>query len=164
MKSQAVLHFFCGKLAAGKSTLSKKVALEHNAILISEDIWLAILYPTEIKSFEDYLQHSGRLKTVLFEHVNKLLTSGASVVLDFPGNTVNQRSWFRAICESAHADHILHYIESTDELCRLQLQKRNQEKPLGSIYISETQFDEITKYFQVPSTEEGFIVKKYETN
>lgn len=45
------LLLFCGKMGAGKSTEAKKIALERNAVLISEDDWLATLYPDQIKSF-----------------------------------------------------------------------------------------------------------------
>jgi len=39
------LIFFCGKMGAGKSTKSKEFASESNAVLLSEDEWLSILYP-----------------------------------------------------------------------------------------------------------------------
>ena len=38
--SNATLHFMCGKMAAGKTTLSKRLEKEYNAVLICEDIWL----------------------------------------------------------------------------------------------------------------------------
>jgi predicted kinase len=39
------LHFMCGKAGAGKSTLSKALALQHDAALICEDIWLGQALP-----------------------------------------------------------------------------------------------------------------------
>jgi shikimate kinase len=33
--------FFCGKMGAGKTTLSRSIARERKAVLISEDEWLA---------------------------------------------------------------------------------------------------------------------------
>ena len=44
------LHLLCGKIASGKSTLAKTLATEHAAIVLSEDHWLATLYPGEIRS------------------------------------------------------------------------------------------------------------------
>ena len=38
------LHFFCGKIAAGKSTLAAKLAEQEGTVLIAEDAWLAALY------------------------------------------------------------------------------------------------------------------------
>jgi hypothetical protein len=36
------LFFFCGKMRAGKTTKSKKIAHDRNAVLISEDEWLEL--------------------------------------------------------------------------------------------------------------------------
>ena len=44
------LHLLCGKIASGKSTLAKTLATEHAAIVLSEDQWLASLYPAEIRA------------------------------------------------------------------------------------------------------------------
>jgi len=42
------LFFFCGKKGAGKSTKSKIVAAENNAVLISVDDWLSAHSPSQI--------------------------------------------------------------------------------------------------------------------
>lgn len=46
----ATLHLLCGKIASGKSTLASSLATDHAAILLSEDHWLATLYPGQIKT------------------------------------------------------------------------------------------------------------------
>ncbi len=164
MKNEAVLHFFCGKAAAGKTTLSKQIACAQKAILISEDIWLSKLYPDEIESLSDYVNYSARLKIAIFEHVTSLLRNGISVVLDFPGNTKDQRYWFRTLYENVGCSHVMHYIEASDALCKQQLNKRNQELPDGSSHLSDEFFDLVTSYFQVPSSDEGFNIEKYAKN
>jgi predicted kinase len=65
----ATLHIMCGKMAAGKSTLARRLAEAHGAILICVDLWLQQLYPTEIRGFEDYLTHARRLKATLTPYV-----------------------------------------------------------------------------------------------
>ena len=155
------MHILCGKMASGKSTLSKKLRDEHNAILISEDIWLEKLYGEEIKIFEDYLKYSKRLKSILFTHIQELLLSDISVVLDFPANTPTQRTWFRKIFESAKVEHTLHYIDISDEICKQQLKKRSSTLPKGSKFTTEEEFDMITKYFKVPMDDENFVIKRY---
>ncbi len=164
MKGDPALHFFCGKMASGKTTLSKKLALDHNAILISEDIWLSRLYPEEISTFDDYLKYSSRLKSIILPHIQDILAQGISVVLDFPGNTPSQRRWFRSIVDMAKVDHVLHYIVVSDSLCKEQLQQRNTEQPEGSMIMSEADFDYITSYFQPPTTDEGFNIIRYDRN
>ena len=37
-------------MGAGKSTKSKEIAQRKNAVLLSEDEWLAALYPHQIKT------------------------------------------------------------------------------------------------------------------
>jgi predicted kinase len=149
-------------MAAGKTTLSKKLTLKHKAILISEDIWLSKLYPEEIRGFEDYLKYSARLKAVMFQHVQQILAQQIPVVLDFPGNVPAQRRWFRDIFEAANVDHALHYLVASDTLCKAQLRKRNAALPEGSVVMSEAEFDHITSYFQPPTEAEGFNIIRYD--
>jgi len=142
--------------------LSRKLASDNNAILISEDLWLSKLYPEEISTFDDYLRYSSRLKSVVSWHVRNILAQEISVVLDFPGNVPSQRQWFRLIFEAAKVDHALHYIVAPDSLCKEQLRKRNAEQPEGSMIMSEAEFDYITAYFQPPTADEGFNIIRYD--
>jgi predicted kinase len=155
------LHFLCGKMAAGKSTLSKELAQKYNAVLLSEDEMLAKLYPTEITTIQDYVKYSERLKSVAKEHVIELLHKGNNVVMDFPANTKNQRAWFKEIFESANVKHILHFVDKTDDICKAQLRKRNENLPKDAPLTSEETFDAITKYFETPQDEEGFTIELY---
>jgi predicted kinase len=151
----------CGKMAAGKSTLSKKLAEEHGAILICEDIWLQQLYPTEIKGFDDYLAYGRRLKAIVAPHVVALLRRGVSVVMDFPANVPAQRAWFRAILVEAGADHVMHFVDTPHARCIEQLQRRNAEQPPGSMPMSVEQFEAISALFVPPTSDEGFTIKTY---
>ena len=63
-KNKTTLHFICGKLGSGKTTLAKEIANKKNAIFISEDIWLSQLFPDAIKTFEDYVLYSKRVRAV----------------------------------------------------------------------------------------------------
>jgi len=48
--SAGVLHLITGKIAAGKSTLSAKLAVETGGLVLAEDHWLPTLYPAQITS------------------------------------------------------------------------------------------------------------------
>ena len=157
-----MLHILCGKMASGKTTLSKILRDEHDAVLISEDIWLAKLYGEEISCFEDYIKYTKRLRETLFEHVIELLGKEIDVVLDFSANTVRQRVWFRKIFEMAGVEHALHYIVASDALCKKQLQQRSKGLPKGSKFTTEEEFDMITQYFEEPLDEEGFNINRIE--
>ena len=161
MNKQTTLHFFCGKMAAGKSTLAQSivsgiVAEQKQAVLLVEDEWLTALYPEQINTIADYVEYSARLKKILFPHIKSLLGTGVIVVLDFPANTQQQRRWFRSLIEQSNSAHQLHYVDKTDAVCKMQLKLRNQDKPETAAFTSAESFDLITQYFQAPLDSEGF--------
>lgn len=157
-----VLHLVCGKIAAGKSTLTGQLSASSNTVLISEDVWLSQLYTDEIHSIADYARRSGQLRTALAPHIECLLLAGVSVVLDFPANTVVNRLWMRSIIEGAKVAHALHFLDVPDEVCKKRLRERNAS---GShpYTPSDTDFDEITRYFVPPSGDEGFHIIRYDS-
>jgi len=164
MNQKAEIHFFCGKMAAGKSTLASEMSQNDNTVLLVEDKWLSNLYPIEITDIASYIKYSTRLQELLSEHINSLLSAGVTVVLDFPGNTEKQRNWFQDIIKHNNIPHTLHYVVASDELCKKQLKERSQNKPEGAAFTTEKEFDEITKYFQEPGESEGLNILRYDRN
>lgn len=158
MNSYGTLIFFCGKMGSGKSTLSAKIARERGAVLISEDEWLAALFPGEIKDFNDYISYSSRLKPVLRTHVEQMLVAGTTVVLDFPGNTKKQRAWFKDIYSERGIPHELYYVAADDEVCLKQLKQRQKDQPKRAQFDTEEVFRMVTGYFEPPADSEGFNV------
>ena len=108
------LTFFCGKMGAGKSTKSVEIARQSGAVLLSEDEWLASLYPGRIQMLQDYIEYSRRLKPPIKKLVQDILLAGTDVVMDFPANTVQQRQWFRDIYSEINAPHQLSFINQSD--------------------------------------------------
>lgn len=161
MNQKGTLHFFCGKMAAGKSTKAVGLASAHDAILLSEDDWLSQIYPDEICTLGDYAKYSARLKPLLKVHVQELLKAGLSVVMDFPGNTKGQRAWFRELFSELELPHQLHYIEASDTLCVEQLKKRSEHLPAGTAFTTEEEFHAVNRHFEPPSEEEGFNVRRH---
>jgi predicted kinase len=159
MPPKPTLHFFCGKAGAGKSSVAKRLALEGKGILISEDVWLARLFGDQMKTFEDYIRVSRKLKSAVGPLVVDLLSTGQSVVLDFQANTRDGRKWFRSVFEEAKAEHMLHFVDTPDELCLQRISKRNVERPEGSHQLTEDDFRHVSSFFQAPSEEEGLNVR-----
>ncbi len=162
MGGQAKLIFFCGKMAAGKSTLSKALAEQAQAVLLVQDEWLSHLFPGEILDVPDYVRCSARLNAALTPLIGSLLSKGIPVVLDFPGNTTKQRAWFRQLFEAAGVAHELHFIDAPDDVCKRQLRERSAGLPPGTPWTTEAEFDAITSYFQPPAADERFNVIRHE--
>jgi len=160
MTDRPTLHLLCGKIAAGKSSLAASLSKGAKSIVVSQDRWMASLYPNEIKTLADYVRHIAHLHDALKPHLVDLLRSGVSIVLDFPANTVKSRLWMRSIFEEAGAAHMLHYLDTPDDVCRARLAARNVSGE-HDYQVSEAQFDEFTRYFEPPSEAEGFDVVIY---
>lgn len=156
------LLFFCGKMAAGKSTLARQLASQEHAVLLVEDEFLERLFPGQIADVAAYATYSSRIRDALGPHIGALLAMGVSVVLDFPGNTRRQRAWFRRLIDDTGAEHELHFIDASDALCMRQLRDRSKDLPAESPWTTEAGFRAVTAYFEPPTAEEGFDVIRHE--
>lgn len=161
MSNSAKLLFLCGKMAAGKSTLARELAEREDAILLVQDEFLDNLFPGEITDIPEFVRCSSRLKNALVPHICALLSKSISVVLDFPGNTRAQRTWFRELIERANVEHELHFIDASDDLCKSQLKDRSKDLPPGAYWTTDAEFEAITSYFQPPSEDERFNIVRH---
>ncbi|WP_421983437.1 AAA family ATPase [Roseibium sp.] len=158
MGEQATLHLICGKIAAGKSTLARRLAAAPDTILIREDFWLSELYGDQMQSLADYVKFSEKLRATLEPHIVDLLRAGLSVVLDFPANTIEYRQWMRRVFETAGSGHLLHLIDVSDDVCKARLRERNASGE-HEFQVSDDQFDRVSRHFQPPTEAEGFTIR-----
>lgn len=149
------LHMLCGKIASGKSTLAARLGAAPGTVLVAEDTWLDALFAEELRDLSDYVRCSARLRRVMGPHVAAVLDAGLSVVLDFPANTVAQRSWMREILDGSDAAHRLHVLAVSDEECLARLRRRNAagDHPFA---VTEAQFHAVSRHFAAPTPDEGF--------
>ncbi len=162
--NKGVLTFFCGKMGAGKSTKSRKISQKTNAVLLSEDEWLESLYPNKIASLENYIKYSNQLKSPIKKLVQSILVTGTDVVMDFPANTISQRKWFRNIFSEVEAPHNLVYIDLPNKICLEQIENRYIEQPERAATDTAEMFEQVTKHFVEPASEEGFNITIIERN
>ncbi len=161
MNASPTLYFFCGKMAAGKSTLARQIAGRENAVLFSQDQLLDILFPTLIVNVASYIEYAGRVNRMLAPHVVDVLSKGLSVVLDFPANTRSQRAWFRDIIDRAGVSHELHFLDTPDDICKAQLKARSAHLPPGTKWTTEEDFNLIASHFRAPEEDERFVVVRH---
>lgn len=161
MEQLGTLYFFTGKMGAGKSTKSIQIAREQHAVLLSEDEWLASLYPNQITSFDDYLRFSAQIKPLVKKHVQNILSVGTNVVMDFPGNTQKQRKWCLDIASEVNANHQLIFLNLNNEQCLRQIAQRRIEQPERAIFDTEETFIHVSKYFEAPEASEGINIIEF---
>jgi len=162
MSTSTKLIFFCGKMAAGKSSLARNLAARENAVLLVQDELLDALFPGEITDVQTFVQCYSRLKNALTPHVCALLSKGISVALDFAAATKEQRVWFRELIESTHVAHELHFVDVPDSLCQSQLRNRSKGLRAGTLWTTEADFEIINAYFQPPTEHERFNIVRHE--
>ena len=155
------LHFISGKMAAGKSTQAARLAETEKAIVISEDEWLATLFKEELKSLEDYIRCTKKLRKAMAPHLVALLQSGQTIVLDFAANTKGQRAWVGSIIKEAQCGHSLHFLDVSDETCLERLKARNAAGE-HAFQTTEAQFRQFTALFEPPTEEEGFRIIRHD--
>jgi len=151
------LYLLCGKIAAGKSTLARRLAARPASLLISEDHWTLNLFSDDLRTIDDYGRFSARLRAAMGPHIVDILGQGLSIVLDFPANTVSTRNWMRSLIDRSGAAHELHLLDVPDTICKQRLRERNAggEHPFQ---VSEAEYDLFTSYFVPPGPSEGFNV------
>lgn len=159
MKTKGKLVFLTGKMGSGKSTYANGYSIKIDAVVLSEDQILSSLFSEEIKSIDDYIKYSVKIKPFILSVVQSYIKHGVNVVMDFPGNTVMQREWFKKIIQETNAEHTLTYIKVTDEICLEQIKKRREEFPERHKFDSKEVFYKMKEYFQEPSENEGFNLK-----
>ncbi len=116
------------------------------------------LFGDQMKTFDDYIRLSPKLRAVVGPLAAQLLRSGNHVVLDFQANTKAGRTFFRSIFEQASAAHVLHFVETSDRTCLERIARRNVERPEGSHHLTEELFALVSGYFQPPEAAEGFNI------
>lgn len=154
------LNLLCGKIASGKSTLAATLGSLDGTVLIAEDDWLSVLYADEMSSISDYVRCASKLRRVMGPHVAALLSSGVSVVLDFPANTIETRDWMRSILKRTGAAHTLHLLDVPDDVCIARLRSRNESGDHPFV-VTDQQFGQISRHFVAPSPDEGFTIEHH---
>lgn len=154
----AQLHFLCGKIASGKSTLAKQLAQNSRTILLVEDEWLATLFPEEITTLAHYVEKSALIKLVLENHIIQLLKAGNTVVMDFPANTPSQRKWLKSLAQLASVPYIFHVLQVDNDVCKARLAARNLSGD-NPFKTSAAEFDLITQHFSYPTDDEQLVCR-----
>ena len=147
-------------MGAGKTTRAREIVRELKGVLFSEDEWLGSVFPNRIQSLRDYVSYSNLLKPQIKKTVQDILRAGVSVVMDFPGNTSDQRAWLKTIYAEVNAPHELVYLDVPDAICLSRIRLRRQDQPERAETDTQAMFEQVTKYFEPPNESEGFNVNR----
>lgn len=149
----ATVHLVHGFLGAGKTTLARRLALEHAAIRLSVDEWYLKLH-TDGPVYEWDPVRGARLLGALNEHWPLLCARGVDVVLDFGFWRRALRDEVRALAASVGAATRLYALRCPDDVARARCIARNGTP--GAFLISPEGYDAIKASFEPLAADEAF--------
>ena len=158
--------FICGNIGAGKTTYSRKLASQKNAVLFSIDPWMQNLYAADYDppahDFSWLTERVERCKVQIRDIAGTLIEQNIDIILDFGFGDIQSRDFHRTWAVSSGARTSLHFLDIPVEIRRERVHKRNREK--GSTFsfeVTDEMFNYVEGMFLPPSAEEligGLVV------
>ena len=149
----ATLRLLCGLPGAGKTTRAKELEAAGAGIRLNADEWVCRLYPDDAENAaRDERKHL--VEQVQWELVERLLTSGISVVLDWGVWTRAERDNYRQRARELGADVEMVFVDAPIETLHQRVAERNLDLPPGTFSISVEELDEWAARFERPTPDE----------
>lgn len=150
----ATLHLMVGLPGSGKTTEAIKLEQKHKAVRLTPDEWQYFLFGDDISYPEHDARHS-KIEELMWEIAEKVLLSGADVILDFGFWTKPERDEFRRKAHSLGASCKVHYMDIPNDIIWERLSARNKLAGKNAVfYVGKEEFDEWSETFEVPTKEE----------
>lgn len=150
------VYLICGKICSGKTTYSKKLCEENNAILLSVDEIMLSLFD-QCCGRELHMEYERRIKDYLLKKSLEIIEKGFDVVLDWGFWTKEERNATKDFYKSRNIKCELHYIEIDEKTWKYQLNKRNNkilENKTKAYYLEHNRALEFASMFKNPDKEE----------
>jgi predicted kinase len=147
------LHLMVGLPCSGKTTLSRKLEADLNAIRLNLDEWHIRLFGQDALH-PDHDERHTQIERMLWEVARRLLELGVDVILDYGLWARAERDEYRRRAKNLGADTRIHFMDVQEEelICRLRL--RNDRPMEDCFVISEESLRSWIPRFEAPSRSE----------
>ena len=143
----ATLHLIHGFVGAGKTTFSKRLENELNAIRFTPDEWMVALYSSNAPA-EDFEQLEERIKGLIWKLTERALQLGIDVILDFGFWKRGDRDQARERGRRLNVSLKLYDVQCPEEDITARVLKRTEQMPEGALYIDENAIEEFKRRFE----------------
>lgn len=149
-------HLIFGFLGSGKTTLAKRLELQHGAVRFTPDEWMARLFGEDPPA-DTFQDRAAAILDIMQPLWLRCLSLGLDVVLDFGFWSRAERDRVRAAVEGIGATPVLWAVSCSDDEARKRIALRN-EAAHQSLYIAPTTFDLLKARFEPLALDEPHLV------
>lgn len=143
----------CGMVGAGKTTRACEIEAETHAVRLSPDDWI-----TRLMSNRDNRAEANRMRdqieAIQWEVAQKLLASGADVILENGFWGKGEREERRDVARALGAKVCLHFLNPLEEELWRRLVQRNRVIEVGAFRVTREELNEWIDWFQKPDADE----------
>ena len=150
---EPTLYLMCGLPGSGKTTLAAEMEAAGSGIVLNADSWVQALYPDDAEAAARDTRKS-RVFDVQWELVERLLTAGHSVILDWGFSKRAERDRCRSRAHALGVAVRTIFLDEPLDLLHERLAARNRSLPPGAFSISPAELDEWAPLFERPTAEE----------
>jgi predicted kinase len=156
------IHMIHGFVGAGKTTFSKKLEKEVQAVRFTPDEWMVELYGQNPPA-EKFAEYDKNIKSIIWNTAEKILVNGGNVIFDFGFWRWSEREDVRKRAKKLFVDVKLYNLQCPEEIMKQRVLARTAEMPDGALFIDENAINEFKKYLEPvdPKTEDCLLIKTY---
>ncbi len=132
-------HLVFGFLGSGKTTLAKRLEIQHSAVRFTPDEWMARLFGEDPPA-DTFQDRASAILDLMQPVWARCLSLGLDVVLDYGFWSRAGRDRARATVEDLGATPVLWAVSCSDDEARKRIALRN-DAAHRSLYIASATFD-----------------------
>ena len=146
---QPTMYVMVGLPAAGKTTLARRIEIEHQALRFTPDEWMIPLFGESMADGKRYVLEGRFIANAL-----RALQLGYNVVLDFGVWSKDERTALRWLASTVGAECELVYLAIGEDEQQDRINQRFATTPHATFPMTPSDLDEFRTIFQPPGEEE----------
>ncbi len=154
----ASVHLISGLPCSGKTTYSKKLRSETEAVHFSLDYWLITVFGRYVISEVGHDEHVRRVlacRELIWSVSIEFLKRGTDVILDDGFFLREDRMKVRAMAHEIGAKAITHFLDVSPEILKTRLETRNAALPKYNFDIKPETLEGFFDLYENPLPDEG---------